>query len=64
MFDVNFESTMTLNEKEAWVSFKLVVTKFLGNEKDPEYVSIVANMLQKFKKLGCLMSLKPTENYG
>ena len=64
LFDVNFESTMTLNEKEAWVLFKQVVTKFLGNEKDSVYVSIVAYMLQKFKKLGCLMSLKPTENYG
>ncbi|GBP97509.1 hypothetical protein EVAR_69749_1 [Eumeta japonica] len=49
---------MNLNEKEAWVSFKQVVTKFLGNEKYPEYVSIVATMLQKFKTLGCLMSLK------
>lgn len=58
MFDMNFASTMTLNEKEAWVSFKEVVTKFLGNKKDPEYVSIVANMLNKFKYLGCLMSLK------
>ena len=49
MFDVNFESTMTLNEKEAWVSFKQVVTKFLGNVKDPEYVSIAANLLQNLK---------------
>lgn len=58
MFDINFESTMTFNEKEAWVSFKQVVTKFLGNKKDPGYVSIVANMLKKFQYLGCLMSLK------
>lgn len=58
MFDVNFESTMTSNEKEAWISFKQVVTKFMGNEKDPEYKSIVANMLKKFEQLGCLMSLK------
>lgn len=58
MFDVTFETTMTINEKEAWVSFKQVVTKFLGNAKDPEYGTIVANMLKKFEKLGCLMSLK------
>lgn len=44
---------MTLNEKEAWVSFKQVVTKLLEYEKDPEYVSIVAKMLQKFKTSGC-----------
>lgn len=41
---------MTLNEKKAWVSFKEVITKFLGNENDPEYVTIVANMLQKLRK--------------
>jgi hypothetical protein len=28
------------------------------NNKDPDYVTIVANMLEKFKILGCLMSLK------
>lgn len=27
-------------KKEAWVSFKEVVTKFSGNEKDPEYICI------------------------
>ena len=55
---------MRKNHGFGWVSFNQLVTKFLGNEKDPEYISIVANMLQKFKKLGCLLSLKPTENYG
>lgn len=58
MFDDNFETTMTSNEKEAWVSFKQVVVKFLGNDEDTEYESIVANMLKKFEQLGCLMSLK------
>ena len=37
---------------------KQVVTKFLGNKKDPNYESIITNILDKFKKLGCLMSLK------
>jgi hypothetical protein len=45
-------------EREAWIAFKSVVTKFLGNNKGPVYVIIVANMLEKFKVLGCLMSLK------
>jgi hypothetical protein len=58
MFDEDFLLTMTEVEREAWTSFKSVVTKVLGNNKDPEYVTIVANMLQKFKVLGCLMSLK------
>ena len=58
MFDSNFENKMTTKEKEAWTSFKQVVTKFLGNVKDPNYKLIVPNMIDKFKKLGCLMSLK------
>ena len=49
---------MNLKEKKAWEAFKDVVTKFLGNKKDPNFKSIVENMLQKFQKLGYLMSLK------
>jgi hypothetical protein len=58
MFDEDFLLRMTEVEREAWIAFKSVVTKFLGNKKDPDYVTIVGNMLQKFKVLGCLMSLK------
>jgi hypothetical protein len=32
-----------------WIAFKSVVTKFLGNNKDPDYVTIVANMLENSK---------------
>jgi hypothetical protein len=49
---------MTEVEREAWIAFKSVVTTFLGNIKDPDYVTIVANMLEKFKVLGCLMNLQ------
>jgi hypothetical protein len=49
---------MTEVEREAWIAFRSVITKFLGNNKDPDYVTIVANMLEKFKVVGCLMSLK------
>jgi hypothetical protein len=45
-------------EREAWITFKSVVTKFLGNSKEPDYATIFANMLEKFKFLGCLMRLK------
>ena len=41
----HFESQITLTEKEAWVSFKNVITKFLGNTKDSDYINIVGNML-------------------
>jgi hypothetical protein len=58
MFNEHFLLTKTEGEREAWIAFKSVVTKFLENNKDPDYVTIVANMLQKFKVLGCLMSLK------
>jgi hypothetical protein len=58
MFDEDFLLTMTELERDAWIAFKRVVAKLLGNNKDPDYVTIFANMLEKFKVLGCLMSLK------
>ncbi|XP_066993027.2 3'-5' exoribonuclease 1 isoform X1 [Anabrus simplex] len=58
MKDKIFTDTMTKIEKEAWNVFKDVVTKFLGNIKDPQYKEIVRKMLVKFKELGCNMSLK------
>jgi hypothetical protein len=58
MFDEDFLLMMTEVEREAWIAFKSVVTKFLGNNKGPDYITNVANMLEKFKVLKCLMSLK------
>jgi hypothetical protein len=58
MFDEDVLFTTIEVEREAWIAFKSVVTKFLGINKDPDYVTIVANMLEKFKFLGCLTSLK------
>ncbi|GBM54526.1 hypothetical protein AVEN_198044-1 [Araneus ventricosus] len=54
----NFETKMETNERKAWESFKLVITSFLGNKKDPNYNSIVKEMIKNFKNLGCSMSLK------
>jgi hypothetical protein len=45
---------MTEVEREAGIATKSVVTKLLGNN----YVTTVANTLEKFEVLGCLMSLK------
>ena len=56
--DPQFLSTMTDVEKKAWLSFVEVVSKFLGNTKDPDYQNIVENMLACFQALGCRMSLK------
>jgi hypothetical protein len=58
MMDDSFTDTMTEIEEDAWNAFKEVVKKFLGNVKDPQYKEIVRNMLDKFKHLGCKMSLK------
>jgi hypothetical protein len=57
MSDEDFLLTMTEIEREAWIAFKIVVTKFLGSNKISIYGTIVANMLEKFKVLGCLTCL-------
>jgi hypothetical protein len=46
MFDEDFLLTMTEVEREAWIAFRSVVTKFLRNNKDPDYVTTAANMLE------------------
>ena len=56
--DDSFTDMMTKIEEDAWNAFKEVVKKFLGNIKDPVYKEIERNMLDKFKLLGCNMSLK------
>jgi hypothetical protein len=53
-----FETTMKTVEREACNVFKEVIAKFIGNYKDPNYKQIVEKMLEKFKALGCAMSLK------
>ncbi|GFV59595.1 uncharacterized protein TNCV_4259881 [Trichonephila clavipes] len=47
-----------MKEKNAWNSFKLVVTGFLGNKKDPNYKALAAELLQNCEILGCNMSVK------
>lgn len=58
MKDNDFEKIMTAIEKNAWISFKEVVKKFLGNNKDPEYRQIVMKILTNFKNLDSNMSIK------
>ena len=58
MKDNNFEFVMNNVERSAWNSFKDVVTKFLGNQKDLDFENVVKNMLCNFKNLGCSMSFK------
>jgi len=56
--DEEFVKSINDIEKAAWLSFKDVATKFLGNNKDENYRSIVENMVENFKNLGCLMNFK------
>lgn len=56
--DREFEANMTSKEKNAWNAFKEVMDNFLGNNKHPDYVKIVNNMLRELRTLGCNMSLK------
>jgi hypothetical protein len=35
IFDEDFHLTMTEDEREAWLAFKRVVTKFLGEQQGP-----------------------------
>jgi hypothetical protein len=48
MFDKDVLRTMTEVEREAWIAFRSVVSKFLGTNKDPDCVTVVANVLEKF----------------
>lgn len=56
--DDTFSSHLTQIENAAWISFKTVVQKFLGNKKSVNYESIVAELLQNYQKMGVNMSLK------
>ena len=58
MKDNNFKNVMNDVERSAWNFFKDVVTKFLGNQKDPDFENIVKNLLCNFKNLGSSMSFK------
>ena len=44
--------------KKTWLSFREVVSNFLGNTKDSEYQNIEENILACFEALGCRRSLK------
>ncbi|GFX12468.1 uncharacterized protein TNCV_1697431 [Trichonephila clavipes] len=56
--DETFVTKMEMKEKNAWNSFKLIVTGFLGNKKDPNGKALVAGLLQNYKILGCNLCVK------
>jgi len=58
MRNSDFERSLNKCEAVAWESFKNVVKNFLGNEKSEYYKQLVSDILQKYRGLGCNMSLK------
>jgi len=56
--DPNFDETLDETELHAWKALKSVISNFLGNTRDPNYLKMVEDLLQAFKKMGCHMSLK------
>ena len=56
--DDRFNNLLEGDAKQAWNAFRLVSTNFLGNVRAENYKELVEDMLMKYKKLGCNMSLK------
>ena len=52
------EDKMTIREAEAWKAFRAVVQNFLGNKRNDDYKLLVNNLMDKYKNIGCRMSLK------
>ena len=56
--DSDFDKALNNTELAAWLSFKLLVSNFLGNHKTDRFVEIVNDLLQHYNAMGCRMSLK------
>lgn len=49
MKNSQFESLLSVNEKSAWKTFKMVVEDFMGNKKSENYKEIVTAVLKFFQ---------------
>lgn len=47
-----FETLLSSDENLAWNSFRLTVSDFLGNNRNPEYVKIIGDLLTNYEKIG------------
>ena len=56
--DRRFEELLNGKDLHAWVAFKSVVAKFLGNHNSADYKEIVKQCINAYSKTGCNMSLK------
>ena len=57
MTDESFPSTNDAG-KDARTVFKVIITKFFGNTKNPDYGNIVEKMLRNLKTLGCSRNIE------
>jgi len=56
--DPVFSSHLNGLQRKAWEAFRNVVDNFLGNHKADNYVDLVEDMLEAYRRMGCRMSLK------
>lgn len=58
ILDTDFDRTLSKKELRAWTAFKEVDSKFLGNEKSPNYENLIEELLKSFENINVNMSLK------
>ncbi|CAH1105838.1 unnamed protein product [Psylliodes chrysocephalus] len=56
--DTEFPKKMVVDKEEVWKSFVNISQKFLRNTKVPNYMELVEGLLQNYKAIESLMSLK------
>ena len=56
--DPTLEKELTSIELRAWKAFKWLCANFLINKRSPLFEMGVENLLEAYKEMGCLMSLK------
>lgn len=61
--DKHFFAVLAPDEQEAWKSFRLVVTNFLGNTKSADHVEVIENLLENYKKIGNIKSKNNLSSY-
>lgn len=54
----NLKMCLNSHEKNAWFTFKVIVSNFLENKKLDYYEEIVKNIIKKYNILGSNMNLK------
>ena len=56
--DEKFPKNLNKKVLEAWNTLKLVAENFLGNHRAENYIEIVENIIEAFRRLGSRINLK------